>query len=500
MEKLKKTIHRLEMKLFRLKKAPQTLQDGYDEARGRLRAYGESKEIQQFLTVLTAAEQGEKAALFIQKQVVNFHAKNPAYSEAILRDCVLWKACSNKGYSHVRSRALFKLPCRTTLQKYVGKSAGEVGITPLIKERLRLEREGLVVEQERMGSLIIDEVSIHRKVIYDRQVDNIFGLVDMRPGSQQGAMAAPRVANRFRCFTLRGLSTPYVIPVGYFFTRCLKGEKLSNITAEAMKLTEEAGFRIVRVVTDNHQTNLSLFKSLSDDGTLSHVATHPVRVGDPLFLSFDQNHLIKNLRNNFLERELLDGDQLIKGGVYMEKLFEIQSQLLVKPEEPFYATDDERLLWLEVDFINYIEDLQLSGSRSKQKITKETYEATLLTTRSTVAVIEYLLDHVKFRYVLTWGFNSDPVESFFSCLRQFNGGNDRVDARAAVFSVEKLLKVGILHAAKTGNAPSSSESNAVVSLPSQHNDVPSCPVEIKRAARELSGELQCVNYLVTCAR
>ncbi|KAH7954970.1 hypothetical protein HPB49_023515 [Dermacentor silvarum] len=64
-------------------------------------------------------------------------------------------------------------------------------------------------------------------------------------------------------------------------------------------------------------------------------------------------------------------------------------------EEPFYATDDEGFLWLEVDFINYIEDLQLSGSRSKQKITKETYEATLLTTRSTVAVTEYLIDHVK---------------------------------------------------------------------------------------------------------
>ncbi|KAH7971445.1 hypothetical protein HPB49_024200 [Dermacentor silvarum] len=148
-------------------------------------------------------------------------------------------------------------------------------------------------------------------------------------------------------------------------------------------------------------------------------------------------------------------------------------------EEPFYATDDERLLWLEVDFINYIEDLQLSGSRSKQKITKETYEATLLTTRSTVAVTEYLLDHVKFRYILTRGFNSDPVESFFSCLRHFNGGNDRV---------------GILHAAKTGNAPSSSESNAVACLPIQDNDAPSCPVEIKHAAREISGELVCVNY------
>ncbi|KAH7974889.1 hypothetical protein HPB49_020898 [Dermacentor silvarum] len=498
MKKLKKTINRLEMKLFRLKKALQTLQDGYDEARGRLRAYGESKEIQQFLTVLTATEQGEKAALFIQNQVVNFHVKNPAYSEAILRDCVLWKACSKKATVTSGLSSSFPVAprCKST---WVNQQAR------LIKERLRLEREGLVVEQERMSSLIIDEMAIQQKVIYDRQVDKIFGLVDMGPGSEQDAMAAPRVANRLLCFTLRGLSTPYVIPLGYFFTRCLKGEQLSNITAEVMKLTEEAGFRIVRVVTDNHQTNVSLFKSVSDDGTLSHVVTHPVRVGDPLFLSFDQNHLIKNLRNNFLERELLDGDQLIKGGVYMEKLFEIvsaageastlkflQENLKCHPdaaefqdclatiffmemvakgyaihdigglklggqqEEPLYATDDERLLWLEVDFINYIEDLQLSGSRSKQKITKETYEATLLTTRSTVAVIEYLLDHVKFRYVLIRGFNSDPVESFFSCLRQFNGGNDRVDARAAVFSVEKLLKVGILHAAKTGNVSSSS--------------------------------------------
>lgn len=46
-----------------------------------------------------------------------------------------------------------------------------------------------------------------------------------------------------------------------------------------------------------------------------------------------------------------------------------------------------------------------------------------------------------FRYVLTRGLNSDPVESLFSCLRQFNGGNDRVDARTAVFTAEKLLKV-----------------------------------------------------------
>ncbi|KAH7959263.1 hypothetical protein HPB49_009756 [Dermacentor silvarum] len=110
-------------------------------------------------------------------------------------------------------------------------------------------------------------------------------------------------------------------------------------------------------------------------------------------------------------------------------------------DEPFMTTNDERLSWLEVDFISYLKELQRSGSKSRKRMTKKTYEAAGMTTRSTVALIEYLLDHVNFRYVLTRRMNSDPVESLFSCFRQYSGGNDRVDALAAVFTAEKLLKV-----------------------------------------------------------
>lgn len=64
----------------------------------------------------------------------------------------------------------------------------------------------------------------------------------------------------------------------------------------------------------------------------------------------------------------------------------------------------------------------------------------------TILVFVWLLKNCSFKYVLTRGLNSDPVESVFSCFRQFNGGNDRVDARAAVFTAEKLLKVRLLFA------------------------------------------------------
>lgn len=159
---------------------------------------------------MAATEEGDKTALFIKTQVTCFSKKKPVYCEGILRECVLWKVCSNRGYEHIRSRGLLKLPCRTTLQKYVGQSKGEVRVTSLIKERLRVKYEKLTVEQKSFYSLIVDEMAIAQEVIYDRQVDKIFGLADVGPA--QHSTTNPQVANRLLCFVLRGLSTAYVIP------------------------------------------------------------------------------------------------------------------------------------------------------------------------------------------------------------------------------------------------------------------------------------------------
>ncbi|KAH7963757.1 hypothetical protein HPB52_022721 [Rhipicephalus sanguineus] len=275
------------------------------------------------------------------------------------------------------ARRILRLPCRSTLQKFVGSSSGETGVTSLIRERLEVERRSLLSEKEPYCSLIVDEMTIQQKVIYDRQVDKIFGLVDVH-----------------------------------------------HQVEELMKAVEEIGFRIVRIVTDNHQTNAAMFRDMSDDNTLQHVVPHPVREGDPLFLSFDPSHLIKNLRTNFLEREMTDGVEPIRGGFFLKMLFNIQKDMLVKPV---------RLLSR-----SHVEPSNLE----KMKVCR----ATLIFSSAVVAILE-------FKYVLTRGLNSDPVESVFSCFRQFNGGNDRCHHKQLHFGAQ----VGILQAASNGNAPSSSE-------------------------------------------
>jgi hypothetical protein len=117
----------------------------------------------------------------------------------------------------------------------------------------------------------------------------------------------------------------------------------------------------------------------------------------------------------------------------------------------FFSINDERLYWLEYDFLPYISFIkQASEECGRQFITKQTYEALVLTTKCTVDCIKYLLD-CGYHYVLTRAFNSDPIESLFSALRQMNGGNDVMDVRTTLFSMEKILKTGHLVTSKYSN-------------------------------------------------
>lgn len=215
----KRNARRLQMQANRLNEKLQKLQERCDEFREQVKKFEEDRAVHSVVKIRDAAKEGEKSARFLLEQVENFAKARPTWQETTVRECVLWKACSRKGYDHVRSRNLLNLPCRSTLQRFVGSSTGETGVTRLIRERLQTERQGFRSDNEAYCSLIVDEMSVQQKLIYDRQVDRIFGLIDAQC---EGPARASEVANRLLCFVLRGLSTAYVIPAGYFFTKNLK--------------------------------------------------------------------------------------------------------------------------------------------------------------------------------------------------------------------------------------------------------------------------------------
>ena len=96
------------------------------------------------------------------------------------------------------------------------------------------------------------------------------------------------------------------------------------------------------------------------------------------------------------------------------KLYKYKNNNMI---QHFLSIDDDRLFWLENDFLMYLREWKESISNSLEFLTEETYQALVLTTKSTALCIKYLLNQ-GFHYVLTRKFSSDDIEALFSAVRQ----------------------------------------------------------------------------------
>ncbi|XP_049272289.1 uncharacterized protein LOC125758736 [Rhipicephalus sanguineus] len=362
-------------------------------------------------------------------------------------------------------------------------------------------------------------MKIKQKLQYNKQQDCFVGHADVSLEQQGGDLT---LANSLLCFVITGLSTTYRIPVAYYFTKGLTGPQLHKLLIFVLEKVEACGFRVIRLVSDNHKVNVNAMKLLGD-GLLTYRVEHPCDCDRLLFLSFDPCHVLKNVRSQFLAHDF--GPKGEVSSCYIKKLYELQKDLIVKPvrylsrkhvypnniekmnvaraiqvmspdvtatlehlrdqaghtssasfaaagqtiifmqnmyrwfvlhdtsnttqhihkkwpdTRHFDDTEDARLEWLEVTLPMYLDELKNSCGNRKEFLTKETYEALLLTTYSTVACIKYLLTEEKFLFVLTRKFNSDPIESLFGTLRMSSGCNDMLDVRSVLSGLEKVLKL-----------------------------------------------------------
>lgn len=96
------------------------------------------------------AEEKHLPAMFLWDQIVNFKRQNPAWTDDVVCHCVILRHLSTKVYEHTRTEGLLKLPCRSTLQNYIGSSSRETGVNSLIQARLKAEIQKLEAPQSRL--------------------------------------------------------------------------------------------------------------------------------------------------------------------------------------------------------------------------------------------------------------------------------------------------------------------------------------------------------------
>ncbi|KAG0415059.1 hypothetical protein HPB47_007779, partial [Ixodes persulcatus] len=143
----------------------------------KVKRFHEDKHCTAVKTIVNDAQNGDKKAVFLRHQIEVYGMERPSYSEEVIRECVIWRFISPKGYDHARTADLLTVPAKCTLQRYVGPSPTSSGMTNAMRERLLLEAS-MLSNKQHMASLIVDEASIKPKCVYDRKADAVYGFKD----------------------------------------------------------------------------------------------------------------------------------------------------------------------------------------------------------------------------------------------------------------------------------------------------------------------------------
>ncbi|KAJ4426887.1 hypothetical protein ANN_26686 [Periplaneta americana] len=205
----------------------------------------------------------EKSGWRLYPDKVPVKVAGPEWSELSIRYCLAWRLISPKDYDHARVSKLISAPSRSTLDRYIGNVDCDVGISPLVKSRLQIECENLE-PMEKIVSIIADEMAIKERLLYDRTSDKFFEIVNAEGIYDECVGKYPTLANKLLCFVVNGLSKRFTIPAAYYLVKGLQGQELYQLFNQVIKAVEDCGFYVLRIVTDNHKTNVSMFRQFGN--------------------------------------------------------------------------------------------------------------------------------------------------------------------------------------------------------------------------------------------
>jgi len=423
-------------------------------------------------------------------------------------------------YRFLRSSALM-LPHPSYLRKMSTCFTVSPGSDCSAQTAYLTQKAQLLACHERDVSLLLDEIYVNPKVSY-------------KGGALAGFAAncdlnqATTVQAFMICSVLsRNKDIAALVPI-----KNLTSDYLKQLTLQVLTAVENAGFRVLCIISDNNKVNGNMFRSLCG-GELQSCIVHPCDDSRKLFFLFDTVHILKCVRNNWINQkdweqtfvfpDFVNGECVQKARFRVLKdLYEHEKQSLAKlapslNPKALNPTSTERQsvplmlrifndkvvtgleyfadscacpndfvldakqfvqifvgLWKmlnvkqpmkgrnlrdsfcdpirTVDQLGYLEHVyqwlcQWEATDAPDRngmLTKETSTALCHTVRTLTLLVEYLFEHLNYRYVLLGKFQTDALEYRFSQYRRLSGTNYHVSVSEIMESEKKLKLTSVL--------------------------------------------------------
>jgi hypothetical protein len=145
--------------------------------------------------------------------------------------------------------------------------------------------------KDKLVTLMMDE--IHIKPYFDYKGGNIVG-------SAHNSVVAATTAH---VFMISSMLLNYKDVVHIRSAKRLEGTIVHEIVKQIITGLENIGFEVLCVVCDNYSVNRKAMSLFCDNRELKNVYSHPVDNSRPLFFIIDSVHILKNIRNNWINKE-----------------------------------------------------------------------------------------------------------------------------------------------------------------------------------------------------
>ena len=235
------------------------------------------------------------------------------YDADWLLESLLLSIKSPKAYAHLRKENILPLPSPSVLRKMISAVSGSFGFNHFaIKELADYMRNRPL--NERYCSLMWDEITISSEITFNKNtfqfegfVDHNWGDTEFNPEDNRAEPQDDRLADHALVLIVRPYMINKIQTIGVFPAKgAVKGKDLFRIIMKALILLEEVGARVLSLVCDGAQTNVTVwnqFKVTGKTGEVVNKFAHPTQDETPVYCLRDVPHLLKSLRNHLFNHK-----------------------------------------------------------------------------------------------------------------------------------------------------------------------------------------------------
>ncbi|XP_049805645.1 uncharacterized protein LOC126248581 [Schistocerca nitens] len=233
---------------------------------------------------------------FIYEQVslINVKKFNHRFSSTFMILCCLLFSISSHAYNFLRSSSLMKMPHPSTLRRVCSK----FNVNPS-HERLG-GSNFLSYARQKFQYLNSNDVN----VVLSVDEIHLNSYLEYKGGSVLGmSYNSECAANSAFVFMLQSVKSLYRDVVHILPVKTISSNALYNVLLAIINGLELIGYRVFCVVTDNNKINSKTMSMFSLDKAVNIVFKHPSDPNRPLFFLIDAVHIVKCIRNVWLNQK-----------------------------------------------------------------------------------------------------------------------------------------------------------------------------------------------------